>query len=747
MKKITSLILAALILVSCTPDKTPGETRDTAEKTAREETVYDMSHVQLREIRGYMSASLPHTAQIAEFRDDGETFLSTTAPMICISGDKIYVLRRYPAEAVAAGKDAVMQFEIGATAADYSNVIEVYTGHNYDAEPELIPLTGHADKMLRLDNFEYLPDSGTFLAVQFNYHISLPKVLTAYTFDSTGKLLDSTEFAPGHYAYSILTKKTLLNGSLYYPYGSSDQYSPAGSALYRYDIESGEETMAAQKIHGFTPQDGKMLYITSSMNDEFENVFSLMEYDPVTGKTAKLGELAFASQKNLITANSWFTFAYDYDSSMLYFAQNSSNDSIPVGIRANHLGDEKLSQVLVSTEDDQRMAEIRLTDGYLTVQAGNNQVEIYSLPETVVSIDEAMEPLRFCLSNTSSIMGYRSDVFRLMEMSGYPARPEAGYLCTDPDEYANTMAKKLLAGDTDFDIFMITTEMYGLMKEGYLESLGGYSLLNDYYDRMIPGMKKLCSVGTTAALIPVDLRLSALRVNGSLTDLPAEMPKTFPELTALSSSLSLSGNARFMAEYNLFNMTAPWFEQIASNCIMGDMDDEQVKEDLIRLYEISRTLSSDSCAFGSDYQDCKPVFDIVNSSGRNTRLAENCFLLPVLPMTDAYGQVVEGSFYAVNPNSPNKELAAVFLAAHLYHAEKDYAQYFDKWDDNVFYAAGSEQTYELYKSQIASAVLYYDTDELNYMIRTHLDGIVSGTVTPEAAADELFRHLKMIKYE
>ncbi len=740
MKKLLSLILAALMLVSCT--NSSGETDEiTAEtkKDSRDVVFCDMSDVVIREIRGYLSTSLSHAAQIADFRDDGETFLSTTAPMIHMHEDKTYVLRRYPEEAVAGGSDAVMDFEIGNTADKYVNAIEVYKDHNYDAEPELIPLTGHADRMLRLDNFEYLPDSDTFLAIQFNYHVALPKVLTAYTFDASGKLIDSVEFAPDHYAYNLLTPKKLLNGDLYYTYGS---------ALFRYDIATGEETKAADKVYGFTPQNGKMLYITSSVSDAFENVFSLMEYTPPNGSTAQLGDFAFDLQKNLITTNAWLTFAYDYDTNMLYFDANSHNDSVPTGIRANRLGDEEVFQVLTATEEDHRIEEIRLADGYLTVQAGNNQMEIYEIPDTVVSLDASMAPLRFCLSNTTSTFNYRSDIFRLMEMSGFNARPEAGYLSTDPDEYAYTMAKKLLAGDTDFDIFMVTTEMSELLKEGYYENLSGYSLLNDYYSRMIPGTKELCTIGDTAALIPVVLELSAIRVNGALADLPDKMPETFPELAALTGFADLNGSTRFMAEYNLYNLAIPWFRQISSCYIMKDMDDGQVKSDLTTLYELCLKLASDpALAFGSDYQNYTPVFDVISNNGRNSRFTEGQSILPVLPVTDAYGQIIEGSFYAVNPNSPNKELAAVFLAAHLYHEEKNYDPLFDKWDDTTTYPEGSEESYDLYKSQIASGVLYYDAEDLSAMIREHLDAIVSGEITPEDAADELFRYIRMVKYE
>ena len=63
-----------------------------------------------------------------------------------------------------------------------------------------------------------------------------------------------------------------------------------------------------------------------------------------------------------------------------------------------------------------------------------------------------------------------------MELNGFSVRiesspemdPSTGNAYT---EYANTMAKKLLAGDTDFDLFWLSAETPTLFKEGYFTDL------------------------------------------------------------------------------------------------------------------------------------------------------------------------------------------------------------------------------------------------------------------------------------
>ena len=74
-------------------------------------------------------------------------------------------------------------------------------------------------------------------------------------------------------------------------------------------------------------------------------------------------------------------------------------------------------------------------------------------------------------------------------------------------------------------------------------------------------------------------------------------------------------------------------------------------------------------------------------------------------------------------------------------------QLYNLWDENVTYQEGSEITYALYMEQIADSVLQWTIPGLNEYVGEPLTDIISGTLTPEDAAEELFRYLKMIRDE
>ena len=75
MKKLLSLILAALMLASCTTGTDPDDIPD----DARDETA-GMPAAEFEIIPNYLSTSLTQTAELAEYRDELECGMTTTAP-------------------------------------------------------------------------------------------------------------------------------------------------------------------------------------------------------------------------------------------------------------------------------------------------------------------------------------------------------------------------------------------------------------------------------------------------------------------------------------------------------------------------------------------------------------------------------------------------------------------------------------------------------------------------------------------
>ncbi len=749
MKKAIALILTALLLASCTKD-TPVEPEipvtQTPDYAAVTENAMEPTHahsidVEFQSIRGYIFSSMKESLRITEYLNEREATMSTTAPVVTIEDGKTYVCHRYPPEVVASGPKSEEEFYIFALQdkiQDYPNEILVYTDGS--AEPEIIPLTG-LDQRYIFDSMDYdsSRDVFTLVSLERTGIAAGETAMQIMEFDGTGSLIRRTDLAhPGFTGYTVWH---FIGDTLYFniqPDTLRATVNPtyytdldADYTVYRCDPWTGEMSEILTEIKYFTEQDGKLLYLTQLLTEDYQWEQALMCWDPADGTSEKLGELI---PEHLVpfSVGQIFEAGYNADTGILYYSNG-------FGVKAYRPGDEEAVTILAKFQTDDyadtaSLEPLQVTDNRMVVRAGNHQVVIYELPEEPVSIDAQNVPLNFCLFNQlTPSSDLHASVFRLMHMSGYPAKPVVNYESKDADEYAFTMAKKLLAGDTDFDIFIVTTEMSQLLKEGYYENLADYDILDEIYASMIPGVKRLCTVGDTASLFPLQLDTDMFRVT-----VDADLPSTFTELRNYNSDTPL------LSAYNLRNLTLPWFEQFAANYMARDMDAEEATADLTALYETALSLK-DSCHLGSGFTNAKTVLRVSQNLGKNASIPAGSSVLPMLPLTENYAPAVEGSFYAINPNSPNKELAAVFLAG-MAHLDRN-SNLYDTWDEKLTYSDGSETLFELYKSQIASGVRYYGLPDLMEMLTVHFDSLEAGTMTAEDAADELFRYIRMVKYE
>jgi len=748
MKKLASLILAALLLVSCNTTPQAETNEETAGGSAVEmitENAMEDSHahsidVEFRTIRGYIFSSMKETLQLTEYLDERQTTMSLTGPAVTIEGERIYVCHRYPPEVVASGPKSEEEsyiFALHDKIQDYPNEILVYTEGT--DEPEIIPLTG-LDQRYIFDSLDYDTSRDVFTLVSRKLSgLGAGQMeMQIMEFDSAGALIRRTSLT--HPGFTFYTAWHFIGDQLYFnvqPETMTGTVDPAyytdlnaDYTVYRCDPWTGEMTDILTGIQYFTAQDDKLLYLTQVLTEDYQWKQSLMYWNPADGTSENLGEL-IPEHLVPLSVGQIFEAGYNDASGLFYY-----NDGY--GLKAYRPGDEEAVTILAKgpaqdAADDASLEPLQITDSRMVVKDGNHRVLIYELPEVPVSVDANNVPLNFCLFNPlSSAADLHANLFRVMHMSGYPAKAVVTYESKDEAEYAFTMAKKLLAGDTDFDIFVVTTEMSQLLKEGYYENLAEYDILDEVYASMIPGVKRLCTVGETAALYPLTLNTDMLRVTGD-----ADIPSTFPGLRNYTGDTLLSA-------YNLRNLTLPWFEQFASNYMARDIDDDTAKADLTALYETALSLR-DTCYLGDNFTSQKTAVKVSRNTGKSGSLPAGTSVLPMLPVTENYAPAVEGSFYAVNPNSSNKELAAVFLAGMAYL--DGYSNLFDTWEEDMTYGEGSDAIFDLYKFQIASGVRHCHLPDLFDMLTAHFDGLEAGTVTVEDAVTELFRYVKMVKYE
>ena len=121
-------------------------------------------------------------------------------------------------------------------------------------------------------------------------------------------------------------------------------------------------------------------------------------------------------------------------------------------------------------------------------------------------------------------------------------------------------------------------------------------------------------------------------------------------------------------------------------------------------------------------------------------------------MTDEYRQSWTGSFWAVNPNSKNKELAAAYLAYFIENNLTIPGSAGDLYNrepimGTLYEMTYNEEVFDLFCAQLKDGVLAYELPDYTGYFNRQFADIKAGKLTREEAADDLFRWLRMLKFE
>lgn len=133
------------------------------------------------------------------------------------------------------------------------------------------------------------------------------------------------------------------------------------------------------------------------------------------------------------------------------------------------------------------------------------------------------------------------------------------------------------------------------------------------------------------------------------------------------------------------------------------------------------------------------------SGGENSRYSEACF--PKLG--DDYKYSFDFSGIAVNPNSPNKDIAVAFLAYHcnvLVTRLSSNTRILRLFEDKVE-EYGANPVSQVYRTQLANSIHKTSNNDFIMLCFNLKKGIISGEVTPAEAAEEAYRFMKMARDE
>ena len=725
-KNIYIFVIFMICLVSCVKSES-----DASKSTTEWLNEYSVSleHIDLVAEGEQIYSSLTELNRNGICYTTGE--MSTYAsPLICVTDTNGYFLRNTPEEAAQQGYDAVKMFQ---QSEEYIHEIEVYPNNLFIGDPEIIELTGLEEKV-QFHLLSYHEATESYRCLGYDYHV---KAACYYHFDKNGALVQRTELVGmGNYFQRIFNFCRLDGDILYCMFPKKDiTRNQILCDLYVYDIPKNTKKFIDTNVLAIDLKSDVLYYLKHEFLSEHEDKERLYSMNLDTLECTQISALEGVNY----SSRSIGYVSIDEANNVMYFSDLYE-------VYAYTLNDDRLIPVMRTIDPTIEINAMQGSTIYCT--AGMAQYRFYELPEVPDSYLKDMQPLRFIRYYPSDIVHEIEypDTFDLMYANGYLSRAEIKNI-TSKEEYANTIAKKLLAGDTDFDIFFVSTEMAQLFNAQFYEDLAQYSLLErEFFDKMIPGLRDICTVDGVTCLIPTNLYTNMLTLDNSMTSQPVTIPATFAEFTQMMSSVQLKDNTYFYGGAMALTMFREMFEEFTANYIIKEMDDEQALTDLTALYDVClEILASPNVIVGYEYQQRDRLF----SNGRNdgVTVPEEGLILGSLPkISDAYSTPVCGEFWAINPNSPNKELAAIFLTCFMARNRSyeygGYAQYFIN-------SAVDEPTelQKLFMKQIESGIRSYEAAEVSDYLYKQFPMLENGSMTTEAAAKDLLRYLKMVRDE
>jgi hypothetical protein len=330
------------------------------------------------------------------------------------------------------------------------------------------------------------------------------------------------------------------------------------------------------------------------------------------------------------------------------------------------------------------------------------------------------------------------------------------------DEYNEKVAKKLMAKDIDFDLYF-AYDNDNLIKSDYYVDLSQYKQIAHNLDNMLPGMKDLMSYNNKLFGVPINISFGGFSyhtvdLNGLIVQFPGGKwnISDFYDFAIKNKDIIEREQKPLLNVPHVLTIDSMFNNSLYVSYLQGA---ELNSEDLAFQFEILKKMVDEKLIYiDSNYKGDAIIFDrYINS------LAEaEPHLAPVVANENCkYLASIE--YVALNPSSPNKELAAELLATftdfeirkksifqEIGMQTKYSAGRFDSIEiPNIFHdytELDSFDSFSLYKKMLEQSyrnINFEGAVEIGYLFEDYMNG----KRTAKSAADEIIQRLNMIKYE
>ena len=729
MKKIISmlsmfLIVAAMFLQSCVSKKLDSE------EIPDDSLVWENLTFAANDV-GLMISSLTKIGDLTSYKTMEEVDDFYTAPCTFLDGDEIYVIRNFP-EIFTEDIYEYIDKKI------FPKEIEIYSISDLSQTSETIKLKGIDEKHIVYYSLSYDKTNKTYYIAGVE-EINGEFIPNLYMFDSNGQFQKNIVLQLQN---PDMFDMIAMGENIYYLRGQA-QANGRSSSFIKYNLEENTTFAIDDSVSAIFENSGTIYYIKNEVTSSFDTKTILYEYNAENENKTVVSEIAKDVQ--ILSAG------FDETSNNLYL---SDYDSLYV----YSIKEKKLIKVMEVMQPSVKILQISNINMLLGI--GQNQIAAYELQSSPVSIEGNERVLKICYlaSQPGQAAENYSYPIKNMKFNGTLVRIEETYSASNFMEYMNTMAKKLLAGDDDFDLFIVHTSMHELFKDQYYGSFSAYPALANRFDLMLSGIKELCSIKGNLCLFPEYISFDMIQCNDALISGNYSIPETFDKMLSFKDEIKnslVNSSSVFMSDYFNHALVVPWFTQYASNYMAGNINIDN--KNLLRfLVSTSLSLLQDpSIYIGSDNVDS--YIKIIKSSGYYEGIQnDGVSIYPLPKVDDSFKYNADASYIAINPNSKNKQLAANFLAyLNDFNAEMGSILYknttvdnhFHEHDDNLQDNAMSIELFEIYEKQLKECIRSYNNSDYMLLLNSQFDQLISGKISVDEMTDEIYNFLRLVRNE
>jgi len=361
----------------------------------------------------------------------------------------------------------------------------------------------------------------------------------------------------------------------------------------------------------------------------------------------------------------------------------------------------------------------------------------------------------------------------------------------DNSVYATMLANKLMARDTDFDLFVISQPNMSVVDKGFFRDLSDFEGIAANFDQMLPGIKELFSANGQIFGAPIEIPVSGLSYDPKKLEVYGLAKPTAGWTlddylqTLTGANDAFANTLESIGEVGFFILDGGLVDSFLWGADVTLSDMVQLYEKLYTIWQAGGMELSTDILIPGVFTNERLTYFMDESDYYEIALPAISRERAMIPLFDADARYsVMITALSINLDSPNQALAAEFLELltsketedalladsiwrynnrHLwagalpYHTEEEMATPAYKLaaesvaNHSYLYereAMAAEPGYQLYKEALSRSIADRSCHwELNIFARESFEAVTRGELTPQAAAEAVYKRLLMVRDE